>query len=95
MKKIIVVCLLVGVMGCAGVQLTPEMQRITSVTDPAKCQFIQNMVITTQPHNMMTYLQYNTGVAGGDSYKIVATTPQSLLSRNDAVMTNFEIYKCR
>ena len=87
--------MVVALVGCAGVKLTPEMQRITSVTDTAKCQFIQNMVITTQPHNMMRYLQYNTATTGGDSYKIIATTPQSLMARNDVVQTSFEIYKCR
>jgi hypothetical protein len=94
MKKIIMaVCLLMA--GCAGVQLTPEMAKITSLNDPGGCKYITNCVITTQPHNMLRYLQYNTGVRGGDSYKVISSQPQSLLSRNDVVMTSFEIYKCR
>lgn len=100
MKKIIIViCIMAAASlffaGCAGVRLTPEMERITSVTDPSKCKFIRNMVITTQPHNMMRYLQYNTGKAGGDSYKVINATNQSLLVKDDVVMTSFEIYKCK
>jgi hypothetical protein len=95
MKKILVFCLLLGLAGCAGVQLTPEMERITSITDPTNCKIIKNMTITTQPHNMIRYLQYNTSVSGGDSYKVIATQSQSLMARNDTITTICEIYKCK
>lgn len=95
MKKIVVVCLLLAVMGCAGVQLTPEMTRITSVTDPAKCQYIGNFTVTTEPYDMMRYIQYNTGVFGGDSYKILASTPMRIGNIDGFLATSFEIYKCK
>ena len=80
--------------GCASRQLTPEMERISSVSDTTNCQFIKNMYVETQPHNMIHYVQLNTGNAGGDSYKIIATNNQ-IVSGINIMMVNFEVYKCK
>lgn len=76
-------------------KLTPEMTRISSVSDTSKCAFVGHCTITTQPHNMLQYVQYNTAVLGGDAYKIIATLNQRIGNIDGFVSTTFEIYKCR
>lgn len=100
MRKIIVVCLLLAVMGCGGVQLTPEMTRIASLNDPAGCKHLADMVVFTRPDDLLQSLQYKTSTAGGDSYRVTSSEShqvQSLvgLNRHDVATTTFEIYKCR
>ena len=95
MKKIFALFLCLWLSGCAGVQLTPEMQRISSVSDTSKCTFITNFTVTTEPHNMMQYVQYNTSVLGGDAYKILATTNQKIGRIDGFLATTFEVYKCK
>ena len=81
--------------GCAGRQpLSPEMQRISSVSDTNNCKFLQTMYTETQPYNLTYYLKLNTYNAGGDSYKIIATNSQMVMGLN-VLMTNFEVYKCK
>lgn len=97
MKKIFTLFFILEIflVGCAGRQLSDEGYKITSVSDTSNCEFVRAMTTTTQPHNIIYYVQLNTERSGGDSYKILTTTSQSLLVRNDAVITNFEVWKCR
>jgi hypothetical protein len=94
MKRIGLIALALLLSGCASRQLTPEMERITSVSDTSGCRFVQKMYTETQPYNMIHYVQLNTGNAGGDAYKIIATNNQMVMGVN-VMMVNFEVYKCR
>lgn len=93
MKKIIVVCLLV-LLGCGGLQITPESGRVSSVSDTTKCSFIKSQYMQAMPYNMMQGVQQNTLNAGGDSYKIISTSSTKAIGV-DMVQVNFEVYKCR
>jgi hypothetical protein len=74
--------------------LSPEMQRISSVSDTTNCRFVKSMYIETQPHTLIYYVTLNTHDAGGDSYKIISTNNQMVMGVN-IMMINFEIYKCK
>jgi hypothetical protein len=100
MKKIIVVCLLV-LMGCGGGKwamnptMSPEQERISSVSDASKCTFIKAMFIeVAAPHRMNYFVTLNTHAAGGDSYKILSTGNERVSGMN-LMQVNFEVYKCR
>jgi hypothetical protein len=98
MKKFaaVIVIVVLFLIGCAsGPRLTPEMQRISSVSDTSKCQFIRTFMVVTYPYDMITYVQYNTSVLGGDSYKIIASVPQTISAGLTSLSTTFEIYKCK
>ena len=97
MKKYVIILLIIFfVIGCAGGNryLPPEGEKISSVADTSKCQFIKNMYTETQPYNMVHYVKLNTYNAGGDSYKIIATNNQMVMGIN-IMMVNFEVYKCK
>jgi hypothetical protein len=81
--------------GCAmSPKLTPEMQKISSVSDTSNCKFIKHVYIETQASNMIDYVQLNTGNAGRDSYKIISTADEMVMGMNIRKV-NFEVYKCR
>lgn len=95
MKKLLsllVVSVLVA--GCSS-QNSAEMLQVRSVSNTDNCQFVTSQYQETAPFNTVKYLQRNTILYGGDSYKIISSTPLSIISANDSVGTNFEIYKCR
>jgi len=94
MKKIILLLSCLLFVACASRQLTPEMERIQSVSDTSKCQFIRSMYTETQGYNMLHYVKLNTGNAGGDSYKIISTNSERVQGVN-IIMVNFEVYKCK
>ena len=94
-KALSILFILYLMMSCAArPPLTPEMQRISSVTDTSSCQFIRHMYTETQPYNLAYYLILNTHNAGGDSYKVISSNTQMVAGVN-IMMTNFEVYKCR
>lgn len=80
--------------GCPNRQLTPEMERISSVSDTTNCKFIKSMYTETQSYNMIKYVQLNTSNAGGDSYKIITATDEMVMGVNIRKV-NFEVYKCK
>ncbi|PKN71231.1 MAG: hypothetical protein CVU54_02075 [Deltaproteobacteria bacterium HGW-Deltaproteobacteria-12] len=97
MKKIFIVLFFAFVvLGCArgNRYLPPEGEKISSVSDTSKCTFIKNEYCETRPSTMIHYVQLNTYNAGGDSYKIIATSNQ-IISGMNVMMINFEIYKCK
>jgi len=97
MKKIIVLlCIFLIFCGCGGGNryLPPEGEKISSVSDTAKCKFIKTGYCETRPSTMIHYVQLNTYNAGGDSYKIISTNNQIVMGTN-IMMINFEIYKCK
>jgi hypothetical protein len=103
MKKISVVvsCLiLLAVVGCGGSkwaispQLSPEQQKVTSVSDTSKCKFIKAAYQeVSAAHRLSYFITQATLDAGGDSYKILATSNEKVAGMN-IMMVNFEIYKC-
>lgn len=80
--------------GCSS-KNSAEMLQVRSLSNTDNCQFVTSQYQETAPFNTVKYLQRNTILYGGDSYKIISSTPLSIISSNDAVGTNFEIYKCR
>ena len=94
MKKIIVICLLVALVGCGGLKITPESQAVSSVSDTSQCKFVTSQFMQAMPYNMIQGVQQNALNAGGDSYKIISTSSTKSMGL-DMVQVNFEIYKCR
>ncbi len=92
--KILVVCLLIGLMGCGGLEITQGSRRVSSVSDTSQCKFIESRYMQAMPYNMMQGVQQNALNAGGDSYKIISTSSTKAIGV-DMVQVNFEIYKCR
>jgi len=94
MKKIIVAVLLVALVGCVP-RMTPEMQRVSSVSDTSKCRFITMLNIMPQSFEMVGQLKYYTVANGGDSFKIISTANQRIGAMDGFISTTFEIYKCK
>jgi hypothetical protein len=81
--------------GCAmKPQLTPGMEKISSVSDTSNCKFIKHVYVETQSGNMIEYVQLKTGNAGGDSYKIITATDENVGGMYIRKV-NFEVYKCK
>lgn len=81
--------------GCLGIEPLPvDAERVSSISNTEKCQYIKNVYIETDPATLTHYAKLNTYNAGGDSYKILSTTNQMIMGMN-VMMTNFEVYKCR
>jgi nitrous oxide reductase accessory protein NosL len=74
---------------------TKEMLQVRAVNNTDECNFITMKYLETAPWNTMRYIQKNVVKNKGDSYKMISSTPLSILAENDAVGSNFEIYKCR
>jgi len=105
-RKIALVILVFALIGCAGLQLSPEAQRVISVTNTTGCQFIKDMYIETYYPESLTYtLQWHTYNAGGDAYQIISQvkftnfpgpfSKKFSMSDEKAMTTHFEIYKCK
>ena len=97
MKKLFVIGIVIlALLGCAGRQpLSPEMQRVSSVSDTHNCKFIKVLYMEIIfPHTLPYYLSRNAYNAGGDSYKIISTNNQTVMGMN-IMMVNFEVYKCK
>ena len=94
MKKLILPITLLALTACS-VTMTQEMRdvRETSITDG--CQFIDVVYAETAPSNVGMYIRKNTVRVGGDSYRLLSTTPISILTNNDAVATTIEVFKCK
>jgi hypothetical protein len=93
MKKIALVFMLLALVACATEKryLPPqEEQKITSVSDTSKCQFIKKDVSKSWPEAMVKKIKLNVYYAGGDSYKIISTDTSM-----NATVVNFEIWKCK
>jgi len=76
MRKIALMILIFALIGCVGLQLPPEAQRVISVNSTTGCEFIKDMYLETPPDitpESLTYsLQWHTYKAGGDSYRIIS-----------------------
>jgi len=103
MRKIALVILVFALIGCAGLQLPPEAQRVLSIQDTTGCQFIKDMYIETPlelPPESLTYtLQWQTYNAGGDAYLIISQLKTLkirglALDPGEELTTHFAIYKC-
>jgi PBP1b-binding outer membrane lipoprotein LpoB len=95
MKKVLLMTATILVMsGCVS-KPTKEMKQVRSISDTENCLFKSTEYLETAPFNTMNYIQKTVVKKGGDSYKMISSTPISILSNNDAVATNIEIYKCR
>ena len=95
MKKLICLFAVILLFGCASRQLSPEGYKITSISDTSKCQFIKNGYTEVAiASNLTYYIQLNTELAGGDSYKII-NTPQEKVGGTTIFEANFEIWKCK
>ena len=96
------VVLVVGLLGCSGSSrwalnptLSPEQQKISSVSDASKCAFINHDFIeVAAPHRMNYFVTLGTLEAGGDSYKIISTSTEKVSGAN-LMQVNYEIYKCK
>jgi len=104
MKKIAPVILMLVLIGCAELRLSPEAQRVMSVQDTMGCQFIKELYIETYPESLTYSLQWHTHRAGGNAYRIISqvrfSTIPGLFSKNisleeRALTTHFEIYNCK
>lgn len=98
MKRLAVVVFVLMVLlvffGCAP-RMTPEMQRVSSVSDTSKCHFITMLNILPQSFEMVGQLKYYTVANGGDSFKIISTANQRIGAMDGFIATTFEIYKCK
>ncbi|MFL7022716.1 hypothetical protein [Vibrio cyclitrophicus] len=95
MKKMFFIAAITFVMvGCAS-KPTKEMKQVRSISSTEGCMFKSMEYLETAPFNTMSYIQKTVVKKGGDSYKMISSNPISILSHNDAVATNIEIYKCR
>ncbi|WP_417879542.1 hypothetical protein [Vibrio sp.] len=95
MKKIIGIVAAVLALAACTSKPTPEMLAVKAVNDTDSCQFIKLQYIETAPSNTSYYIQKYVVRNKGDSYKLISSTPLTILSANDSVGTNFEIYKCK
>jgi len=86
--------------GCGGKwawspQLSPEQQKISSVSDTSKCSFIKAAYLeVADPSRLNYFVTLNTYKAGGDAYKIISTSTEKVSGFN-LMQVNFEIYKCK
>lgn len=99
MKKIILFsitfCLLL-IFGCVHRPLTPQQQKISTVSDVTKCHFIKAEFAAVKPQYLTDDLAVITEELGGNSYKIVNTVNDYyLLGGVKSVWVNFEVYKCK
>ncbi|MCL1476970.1 MULTISPECIES: hypothetical protein [unclassified Marinobacter] len=95
MKAVILLCAAAIFLTACVSKPTKEMLEVRAVNNTDKCQFIKMQYLETAPYNTSTYIQKSVVRNNGDSYKMISSTPISILSQNDAVGSNFEIYKCR
>ncbi|WP_413282471.1 hypothetical protein [Vibrio sp. MA40-2] len=95
MKKVLFITAIMFTMaGCVS-KPTKEMRQVRSISSTENCVFKSIEYLETAPFNTVSYIQKTVVKKGGDSYKMISSTPISILSSNDAVATNIEIYKCR
>jgi len=99
MNRVAALCVVLAMIACGGCatgnrEFTPEMEKISSVSDTTNCKFIKSMYTETQSYNMIKYVQLNTSNAGGDSYKIITATDEMVMGVNIRKV-NFEVYKCK
>ena len=108
MKKIVVFCLLLAVVGCVRTVPAPVVVRekpqpsaasklIATVSPSADCQFIAPLYLWTLPILMVGEIQQAVEKAGGNAYKITSTQVKKAPWRgfSDGVDVNFEAYRCK
>jgi len=95
MKKILFIAAIASTMaGCVS-KPTKEMMQVRSISNTEGCVFQSVEYLETAPFNTVSYIQKTVVRKGGDSYKMISSSPISILSSNDAVASNIEVYKCR
>jgi hypothetical protein len=95
MKKILCLLFVFALVACATPQMTPDMQKVTPITDTDKCQFIKTVYFeVSHPSKMHYYAALNTTKAGGDSSKILSTGDDRAFGVK-IQMVNIAIYKCK
>lgn len=95
MKRLLSILTVAILLTACSSKPTQEMKLVRSITNTEKCEFITMQYLETAPFNTMYYIQKNVVANKGDSYKLISSTPLSILSANDSVASNIEIYKCR
>ena len=94
MKKLILPLTALALTACS-VTMTPEMRDVREISSAEGCQFIDVVYAETIPRNVGIYIRKNTVSKGGDSYRLLSTTPISILTHNDSVATTIEVFKCK
>lgn len=101
MKKIIIV-LFVSVLFITGCllppkrELSPEQQKIRSLSNTEGCEIIKPMYFEVLPYNLSYWVAVNTQNAGGNAYKIINThTFWSQPEQANRLGVNIEVYKCK
>jgi len=100
MRIIALVILVFALIGCAGLQLSPEAERVLSIQDTTGCQFIKYMYLQTSPAltpESLTYsMKWQTNNAGGNAYRFISQVKTSSpRGGENSMTTHFEIYKCK
>ena len=95
MKKILFIAVITFTMAGCTSKPTKEMTQVRSISSTEGCVFKSVEYLETAPFNTLIYIQKMVVRKGGDSYKMISSSPISILSNNDAVASNIEVYKCR
>ena len=79
---------------CSGPTLTPEAQRVHSITDTTGCEYLLTEPFTGAPATVHDYIKQRVVNHGGNAYKVLSSNPDSAWSHNDVDRVTYEVWRC-
>lgn len=85
--------------GCGGfigsaTRMTPEEQRVHTVSDTSGCQFISTATIEEAAQHVHTYIKKNVVASGGDAYKVLSSEEGRDFSGIVTGRVTYETWNC-
>ena len=93
-KIIACVFIILVIISCVRQDITTtDNQPIAAVTNTENCKFIKTVYFEARAQTLIYYLQLNTAKAGGNRYKILNISDETVMGTK-ILMVNIETYQC-
>lgn len=79
---------------CSGPTLSPEAQRVHTVTDTSGCDYVMTEPFTGLPATVHDYIKQRVINQGGNAYKVLSSAPASAWSKDDVERVTYEVWRC-